>query len=162
MAAQPDGSLQPLGGPSNPPPVASLFWEATGVAAPGALLPRGAHDTFCVPGASAGDWLLTALRAKGLSVREYTECASFWAPLFAEHAFVVIRLVPQQQWEAVAPLAVTGLPAAATRTLRVFVAWRGVQAFSAAANQGSLPGEAPIRHPGENWIVEWGGQECSR
>lgn len=159
VAAQPDGTLQPLAGG---PPVASLFWEATGAAPPSALLPRGARDTFCVPGAGAGAWLLGALRAQGLSAREYTECASFWAPDMARHAFVVLRLVPQAQWEALAPLAVAGLPPGApTRTLRVFVAWRGVPAYLPGADLGALPAAPPpARSASENWIVEWGGQEC--
>ena len=159
VAAQPDGTLQPLGGG---PPVASLFWEATGVAPAAALLPRGARDCHCVPGASAGAWLLGALRAQGLSTREYTECATFWAPDMARHAFVVVRLVPQAQWEALAPLAVEGLPPAApTRTLRVFVAWRGVPAYLPGADLGALPAAPPpARSASENWVVEWGGQEC--
>jgi hypothetical protein len=164
VAASPDGTLQPLGGG---PPVASLFWEAQGVAGSSAaggacaLLPRGARDTFCVAGAGAGAWLLAALRLQGLSPREYTECASFWAPLMAEHPFVVLRFVPQQVWEGLAPLAVAGLPAAApTRTLRVFIAWRGVAAFSPGHHQGTLPLQVPARPVGENLVVEWGGQEC--
>ena len=114
-----------------------------------------------MPGREAGEWLLEALARWGLSPREYTECASFWAPRMQAHAWVQIRLLPAAQWEALAPLTVSGLPATApTRTLRVFVAWRGVPAFSAAANQGTLPPQAPSRQPGENWVVEWGGQEC--
>ena len=144
--------------------MASLFWEASGVAAAAQpLLPArsAARDTFCVAGSLAGQWLLSAGAAWGLSPREYTEFASFWAPLMAEHAFVVLRLVPQQQWEALAPLAVAGMPAQApTRTLRVFIAWRGVPAFAPSLHQGTLPLAPPSRAREENLVVEWGGQEC--
>ena len=156
VAAAPDGTLSPPSGP----PVASLFWEAA--RAEGArdtlLLPEGARDTFCVRGGDAGGWLLGALRAWGLTPREYTECATFWAPLMEQHAFVQIRLLPQQQWEAVAPLAVEGLPAP-VRTLRVFIVWRGLPAFDAGKNLGALPANAPARSGAASHVVEWGGEE---
>lgn len=156
VAAAPDGTLTPPEGP----PVASLFWEADHGSARGAaaLLPAGARDTFCVPGARAGAWLLSALRAWGLAPREYTEAASFWAPLMEHFPFVQLRLLPQAAWEAMAPLDVEGLPAP-VRTLRLFFAWRGLPAYDAEKDRGALPVEPPARSGDASWVVEWGGAE---
>ena len=74
------------------------------------------------------------------------------------HAFVQIRLLPQPQWEAIAPLAVEGLPAP-VRTLRVFLVWRGLPAFDAEKNRGKLPAPAAARSGAASHVVEWGGEE---
>jgi hypothetical protein len=153
VAAAPDGTLQPPAGP----PVTSLFWEATPSSA-ARLLPAQARDTFCVPGPAAGAWLLGALRAWGLSPREATECAQFWAAPMGEHAFVQVRALPQAAWEGIAPLAVAGLPPP-LRTLRLFLAWRGLPAFDASRSCGVLPAAPGARCPDTSWVVEWGGQE---
>lgn len=156
VVASPCGTLQPRAGP----PVSSLFWEAT-PSRDALLLPDGARDTFVVRGACAGEWLLGALHAWGLAPREYTECASFWAPQMAEHPFVQVRLLPQEAWEAIAPLTVKGLPAP-QRTLRVFIAWRGLRAFDPRKHAGALPAPPPAREEGVSYVVEWGGQEVLR
>ena len=155
VAAQRDGTLQPPTGP----PVASLFWEAT-PSREALLLPEGARDTFCVPGPGAGVWLLEALRAWGLQPREYTECASYWAPLMAEFPFVQVRAVPQAAWEALAPLAVEGMPAP-LRCLRIFLAWRGLRGYEAGKDLGSLPPPPPPRSASASYAVEWGGQQLA-
>jgi len=159
-SALPDGTLQLAAGG---PPVSSLFWEATGFDA-GTLLPEGARDTFCVAGPAAGNWLLTALAAHGLTPREYTEFASFWAPEMQGYNFVHMRFLPQAEIEALAPLKVVGLPGA-LKKLRLFLAWRGVDAYEERFNLGALP-RAPFPRTvaanggGEvSIVVEWGGQE---
>ena len=158
VAAQPDGTLQPRRDASTgppQPPVASLFWEADrDASANGVLLPPQARDTFCVPGPAAGEWLLGALARWGLSPREYTECASFWAPRMQRHAWVQVRALPQAEWEALAPLAVAP---PMQRTLRVFLAWRGCAEYSAGMDAGVLP-QLPLPREG-SWCVEWGGTE---
>jgi len=155
VAAERDGTLQPPTGP----PVASLFWEAT-PSAEASLLPQGAKDTFCVAGGAAGEFLLRALCAWGLQPREYTECASYWAPLMAEYAFVHIRVLPQPAWETLAPLAVEGMPAP-LHCLRIFLAWRGLRGYEASKNMGTLPPPPPPRSSQISYAVEWGGQQLA-
>ena len=153
IAAERDGTLQPPTGP----PVSSLCWEAT-PSEEARLLPKGAKDTFCVAGSAAGEFLLNALRAWGLQPREYTECASYWAPLMAEHSFVHIRVLPQPEWEELAPLTVTGVPSPLL-CIRIFIAWRGLRGFEASKHLGSLPPPPPPRSASSSYAVEWGGQQ---
>ncbi len=42
-----------------------------------------------------GDWLLAALARLGLTPREYTEMASYWAPKASCHKWVLLRFLPQ-------------------------------------------------------------------
>ena len=49
---------------------------------------------FCVSGQSAGDWLLAALPRLGLSVREYTEMATFWGVLMQARSWLVAKSSP--------------------------------------------------------------------
>jgi hypothetical protein len=155
VSAQQDGTLQCHRAGPLQPPVASLFWEADRSACANAeLLPEGAQDTFCVPGREAGEWLLEALARWGLSPREYTECASFWAPRMQAHAWVQIRLLPAAQWEALAPLSIDP---PMQHTLRLFLVWRGRLEYSAELDAGVLPERPPPREG--SWCVEWGGSE---
>lgn len=75
-------------------PVASLFWEA-GLAPD--LFPALSAEggTACVRGGEVGDWLLAALQRLGLTPREYTEMASYWAPKASCHKWVLLRFLPQ-------------------------------------------------------------------
>ena len=74
------------------------------------------------PGAAAGGWLLRALPRLGLSVREATDMAQFWAPRMAGHAAILLHFMPQAAWDAVAALEVSPPPDA---VLRVFMCWAG-------------------------------------
>jgi hypothetical protein len=175
VRASPDGILTPLpakgagtaagaggapvGGGIAPtaPPVGSLFWEAeTGVWPGVTVFPPG--ETFCVRGVDVGDWLLDALPRAGLSPREYTEMATFWAVKMARYAWVALRLAPAAALDAVAPLKVSPQPGA---VLRVYLVCRGLAApLSPAAAAGILPASAPpARDPGVFTVVEWGGTE---
>lgn len=151
VSAQPDGTLRTLGDFSVKPPVTSLFWEAEGYGG-ASLLPENATDTFGVKGEDAGEWLLQALACWGLTPREYTECASFWLPIMARHAWVEIRRVSDSEWEALTKL--ESVPPMSNK-LRVFLAWRGLS--SKPDTKGVLPPIPPPRVG--SWIVEWGGSE---
>uniref|UniRef100_A0A0G4HMV2 RING-type domain-containing protein n=1 Tax=Chromera velia CCMP2878 TaxID=1169474 RepID=A0A0G4HMV2_9ALVE len=88
VRARPDGLLFPQSNPGSPslsrnfPPVGSLFWEAL---YEDRMQPSQSASTpvFCVETENLGDWLLRALGSLGLTAREYTEMATFWASRFA-------------------------------------------------------------------------------
>jgi hypothetical protein len=159
VRAAADGTLTPLG-PNTHPPVASLFWEsveAAGANAVAWLLPANGAGCFCVPGADLGDWLLHALPALGLSVREYTEMATFWAVKLGSHAQVVLRFLSASEAEAyVSTLLVRPPP---QTMIRVFLLARGAATPPPAASYGLLPDAAFARPRVGFTAVEWDGVE---
>lgn len=80
----------------------------------------------------------------------------------AEHSTVQVRLLRQEQWEALSPLRVEGMSGPLT-TLRVFVAWRGLAAYYPlldGAAHHAAPHKTLTPAPREgSWVVEWGGLE---
>jgi hypothetical protein len=159
VRATADGTLTPLIHDAHPP-VASLFWESVesmGANAVVRLLPADGAGCFCVPGAGLGDWLLRALPALGLSVREYTEMATFWAVRLGGHAYVVLRFLSTAATEAyVSTLVVQPQP---QTVIRVFLLARGAAAPQPAAACGQLP-DAALAPPRVGFTaVEWGGAE---
>lgn len=156
VIAAPDGTLS-LADKSTPFPVSSLFWESTLPA--NVRLLGGAGPTRCVARANVSDYLFRLFHAAGLSTREYTEAAQFWAPLMEKHAFVVARLLTAEEWGALAPLTVSPAP---EHTLRVFIVWRGVKEYDAALDAAPVEGgggAAPLPPRSGRWVVEWGGAE---
>ena len=154
-----DGTLTPLMRNAHPP-VASLFWEsveAVGANAIAGLLPEDGAGCFSVPGAELGDWLLHALPALGLTVREYTEMATFWAVKLGGHAHVVLRFLSAAETEAyVSTLLVHPQP---QTIIRVFLLARGATAPPAAAICGQSPDAALAPARVGFTAVEWGGAE---
>jgi hypothetical protein len=49
---------------------------------------------------------------------------SYWLPDLSKHRFIALRFLPQHEYEAAAPMAVTPAPDATTR---VFMLFRGVE-----------------------------------
>jgi len=167
VSAEKDGTLRSRGREpaASHPPVASLFWESeempAGVRGAGtlaALLPRDGRSCFCVSGARLGDWLLRALPAMGLTVREYTEMASFWAAKLGHHAFVVLRFLPPEEINAAAATLVISPP---PRTvIRVFLLAQGAQVAPPDASAvDALPDCALAPRRLGFTAVEWGGAE---
>ena len=86
--------------------------------------------------------------------------ASFWAPLFAAHAWVLLTFLPQEELDALAPLRVTPPPDA---TLRVYLVWQGLPTARPHATD-ALPQPSPAAvamrsRDGRFCAVEWGGSE---
>ena len=168
MRAAPDGTLAAADGAAAWPPVGSLCYEAVGLGLDAPLLAPHAGPSRCVRGGEGGALLLTELARAGLSPREYTEAATFWAPLMAAHAFVQVRLLREEEWAAMCALRVEGLPPGPRRTLRVFIAWRGCAAYDAALDGGAAAAAAAAAAPPAppqaregSWVVEWGGVELA-
>ena len=159
VRAAADGTLTALNEAAHPP-VASLFWESVATAdahALAGLLPSDGAGCFCVPGAELGDWLLRALPRLGLTVREYTEMATFWAVKLGEHAHIVLRFLSRAEMEEfVSSLIVQ--PRAQT-VIRVYLVARGVTTPPRACADTLLP-DASLT-PGRTGFtaVEWGGME---
>ena len=159
MRAAADGTLAALNAAAHPP-VASLFWESVATAdahALAGLLPSDGARCFCVPGAELGEWLLCALPRLGLTVREYTEMATFWAVKLGEHAHVVLRFLSRAEMEEfVSSLIVQ--PRAQT-VIRVFLIARGVITPPPACAGALLPDASLTPGRAGFTAVEWGGME---
>lgn len=167
VLAHPDGLLEQAAAPGDAavlrtpadaaappmPPIASLFWEAEDFTVACSRAPPPA----CLRGADAGDWLLRALARVGLSPREATECAVFWALRCAAHPWVLVTFLPQHELDAVAPLTVTPRP---DTTLRVFLVIEGAREPRAGATD-ALPPAVEVARKGVYVCVEWGGCEVS-
>ena len=167
VRAQPDGTLlPPRGAPAGTPAVSSLFWESSAGIASGA----GAADGgwLAMRGSEGGDWLLRELPRQGLTVREATEMAQYWAPEMGRYEWVEARFLAQRELEAACPLTISPRPDVTTR---VFLLFRPCACAGTGAGGGSPvavaapPAAAALAaaraREGKFFVVEWGGAEVN-
>ncbi|CAE6526558.1 unnamed protein product [Rhizoctonia solani] len=108
-----------------------------------------------------------ALLAMELHAEARTSFITYWLPNLSKHTHIALRFLPQDQYEASAPLHITPAPEITTR---VFMLFMGVQ-------EGDLGPWETARVPAEEWsrvvgvdtakakntslfrVLEWGGME---
>ncbi|MBQ4578630.1 MAG: hypothetical protein IJA84_06150, partial [Clostridia bacterium] len=121
-----------------------LYWEGEGTERYD--FSRG----FCVPGSDTAAFLEDALAQLGLTRKEANEFIVYWLPRMEQNPYNLIAF-QQEAYTDAAPLTVTPAP---DSILRVFMAWR--------------PLEAPVDIPAQTLpafercgftVVEWGGTE---
>ncbi len=140
VTASPDGTLTDEEGQT----YNYLYWEGETYAEYD--LSRG----FCVKGQDTAAFLEGVLAKLGLNRREANEFIVYWLPLMQENAYNVIAFQTDIYTDA-AKLNVTPAP---DTLIRVFMAWRGVDAEVELEPQDLT---APPRVGFT--VVEWGGSE---
>ncbi|CAE6458892.1 unnamed protein product [Rhizoctonia solani] len=108
-----------------------------------------------------------ALLAMRLHAEARTSFITYWLPNLSKHSHIALRFLPQDQYEAAAPLHVTPVPEIVTR---VFMLFMGVQ-------ESDLGSWKSARIPAQEWsrvigvdtekakdvtlfrVLEWGGME---
>jgi hypothetical protein len=141
MLASPDGQLtDPVSKKRYP----YLFWEGTRMRRFG--LPP--EECYCIAGPEALAFLEHLAERHAFNDRERTDFVSYWLPAMERNRFNLIRLVGEE-YETYARMTVEPRP---ETTLRVFIAFRGLQA---AVPTGSP--DVPQRHRRGFTVVEWGG-----
>lgn len=138
VTAQPDGTLTDADGNE----YSYLFWDALG-------------DTewdfsagFCVAGEDTGEFLRETLSHMGLTPKEYNEFIVYWLPLMEKNPYNLISF-QNEVYEESAKLTVSPQP---DSLLRVFMAWKGVDAPVEITAQTV----EPFVRKGFT-VVEWGG-----
>lgn len=142
VTAQPDGTLIDAAGQT----YNYLYWEG---------ISETAYDFsqgFCVPGSDTAAFLENALSQLGLNRREANEFIVYWLPRMESNPYNLIAF----QKGAYTDHAVLTLTPEPDSLLRVFMAWKGL--------------EAPLEIPPQSFptftrtgftVVEWGGAEIS-
>ncbi|KAG8721305.1 hypothetical protein FRC11_002943, partial [Ceratobasidium sp. 423] len=108
-----------------------------------------------------------ALLAMELHTEARTSFITYWLPKLSKHTHIALRFLPQNQYEASAPLQITPAPEITTR---VFMLFMGVR-------ESDLGAWVPARVPAQEWsrivgvdrakakdaslfrVLEWGGME---
>ncbi|CAM9561094.1 unnamed protein product [Ectocarpus sp. 12 AP-2014] len=153
--ASPDGSLEDLSTGREYP---YLFWEAD--SCDGRVSRSfGLDDTrsFCVAGDAAGVFLDGALERLGLNMRERCDMVTYWLPQLESSPFNVIYFVDVKRYEKVARLTIAPAP---DITIRIFMAFRGIDAYDAELDTAKIEDlQAPAR---KGFVaVEWGGMNLN-
>ena len=138
VLAQPDGTLTDEAGET----YSYLFWEGKDSIAYD--FSRG----FVVRGEETGTFLRRTLSAMGLTPREYNEFIVYWLPQMEGNAYNLLAF-QQEAYTAHAALSIEPEP---DSVLRVFLAWKPLEAFQEIAPQDIVPFERKGFA-----AVEWGG-----
>lgn len=141
VIAQPDGTLTD---PNTGREFYCLFWE--GMSNTEYDLSTG----FVVPGKDTAAFLEDALTQLGLTAREADEFIIYWLPQMENNPYNLISF-QQEAYTDTAPLDITPTP---DSVLRVFMAWKGLNAPMDIAPQTL----EPFERTGFT-VVEWGGTE---
>lgn len=141
VIAQPDGTLTD---PNTGREFYCLFWE--GMSNTKYDLSTG----FVVPGKDTAAFLEDALTQLGLTAREADEFIIYWLPQMENNSYNLISF-QQEAYTDTAPLDITPTP---DSVLRVFMAWKGLNAPMDIAPQTL----EPFERTGFT-VVEWGGTE---
>lgn len=141
VLAAPDGTLTD---PETGRTYYCLFWEAD------LEMAYDFSTGFCVPGEETAAFLEEALADLGLTQREANEFLLYWLPRMEENPYNLISFETGAYTEA-ARLAIDPAP---DTLLRVFMAWKGLEAPVEVAPQTLT---APARTGFT--AVEWGGAE---
>lgn len=143
VLAQPDGTLTD---PATGREYYCLFWE-------GVTKTQYDFSTgFCVAGEDTATFLEDALAQLGLTDKEANEFIIYWLPRMEGNAYNLISF----QGETYTDSAVLTIDPAPDSLLRVFMAWKGLDAPVEIPPQ-ELPG---LERTGFT-AVEWGGAEVS-
>ncbi|CAM9964639.1 unnamed protein product [Sphacelaria rigidula] len=153
--ANPDGSLQDLSTGREYP---YLFWEAD--SSDGCVCSTFGLDeteSFCVAGDAAGVFLDLALERLGLNMRERCDMVTYWLPQLEASNFSAIYFVRTALYEQAARLTIVPPPDV---TIRVFMAFRGLDAYDAELDTAKVDElQAPARKGFV--VVEWGGMNLN-
>lgn len=142
VTAQPDGTLTDRAGNV----YSYLFWEGTNDAE------YDFSAGFCVPGSETAEFLRAALKALGLTPREYNEFIVFWLPRLQDNPYNLIAF----QGERYTDHARLEISPAPDTVLRVFMAYRPLNERVEIAPQELL------HTPREGFtVVEWGGAQAN-
>ncbi|CAM9767413.1 unnamed protein product [Ectocarpus fasciculatus] len=153
--ARPDGSLKDLSTGREYP---YLFWEAdSSDCRVSRSFGLDGSRSFCVAGEAAGMFLDDALERLGLNMRERCDMVTCWLPKLESSRFNVIYFVEVERYEQAARLTIVPTPDV---TIRVFLAFRGVDAYDAKLDTAKIEElQAPAR---EGFVaVEWGGMDLN-
>ncbi len=142
VTAQPDGTLTGAAGRE----YYALYYEAD-VRTPDA----GAADGFVIARDEVADFLEQKLAILGLSEREAEEMIVYWLPRLQQSEYVFIRFASAEAVGEAMPLGITPAP---DTVIRVWMQWRGLDAFEDVPPQTL----APAAREGFT-VVEWGGME---
>ncbi len=144
VTASPDGSLVNQGDGSAH---RYLFWDGW----PDQTdwdLSRG----FVVRGRDSHAFLLEKLPLLGLEPVEYNDFLTYWVPQLSRNPWNLITFLPGEEYEKIAPLAVSPAP---DTVIRISMVWKPLEA-PLALPEPALPAP-PVR---KGFIlVEWGGVE---
>ena len=140
VTAAPDGTLTDAAGQT----YNYLYWEG---------LRQNDYDFsqgFCVKGEDTAVFLETALDALGLTRREANEFIVYWLPLMEENPYNLIAFQEDAHTES----AVLTVDPAPDTTIRIFMAWKGLEkAIEIQPQELSAPTRTGFT------LVEWGGTE---
>jgi len=140
VTAAPDGTLTDADGQT----YNYLYWE--GLRDSDYDFSRG----FCVAGKDTAEFLETALADLGLTRREANEFIVYWLPLMEENPYNLITFQSKRYTEG----AVLTVDPAPDTTIRVFMAWKGLDApVEIAPQELTAPERVGFT------LVEWGGSE---
>ena len=140
VTAAPDGTLRDAAGQT----YNYLYWEGISSA------PYDFSKGFCVKGEDTADFLEKALAELGLTRREANEFIVFWLPMMEQNPYNLIAF----QSEAYTRRAELEVEPAPDTTIRVFMAWQGLEeAVEIEAQNLSAPERQGFT------LVEWGGTE---
>ena len=140
VTAAPDGTLTDAAGQT----YNYLYWEGISSA------PYDFSKGFCVKGEDTAGFLEKALEDLGLTRREANEFIVFWLPMMEENPYNLIGF----QSEAYTQRAELEVEPAPDTTIRVFMAWQGLDKAMDVEPQTLT---APERRGFT--LVEWGGTE---
>lgn len=140
VTAAPDGTLTDAGGQT----YNYLYWE--GLRENDYDLSRG----FCVAGEDTAAFLDSALADLGLTRREANEFIVYWLPLMEENPYNLIAFQEDAHTES----AVLTVDPAPDTTIRVFMAWKGLdKPIEIPPQELTAPARVGFT------LVEWGGTE---
>ena len=140
VTAAPDGTLTDAGGQT----YNYLYWE--GLRENDYDLSRG----FCVAGEDTAEFLDSALADLGLTRREANEFIVYWLPLMEENPYNLIAFQEDAHTES----AVLTVDPAPDTTIRVFMAWKGLdKPIEIPPQELTAPARVGFT------LVEWGGTE---
>lgn len=140
VTALPDGTLTDVRGQT----YNYLYWEGE------ADFQYDFSEGFCVKGEDTAAFLERALEKLGLTRREANEFIVYWLPMMEQNPYNIISFQTENYTEA-AKLTVAPYP---DTMLRVFMAWKGSEMYTALPEQKLA---APERTGFT--LVEWGGTE---
>ncbi|KAG8684721.1 hypothetical protein FRC11_011690 [Ceratobasidium sp. 423] len=153
------------------PEVAYLFWEArpsTELVAFDPARPTVLPSNSAVlPFNKVTGYIDDALLAMELQAEARTSFITYWLPNLSKHMHIALRFLPQDQYEASAPLHITPAPEITTR---VFMLFMGVQesdlgawetAWVSAEEWSRIVGvdTAKAKDASLFRVLEWGGME---
>lgn len=140
VTASPDGTLTDADGKQ----YNYLYWEGT------SDVTYDFSTGFCVAGEDTAAFLEDALEQLGLTRREANEFIVYWLPLMQENTYNLISF----QQEAYTEHATLSISPAPDSILRVFMAWKPLEAAVDIEPQELTPTERS-----GFTVVEWGGTQ---